>query len=237
MWGEIKVVFWETFIHKNFYHERRVLCTNKLSCCCLVAKFCLTNSFATVLWSVAIPGSSVHGIFLAGILEWVAIESSRPRDQTPVSCIAGGFFTTWVTREAPKGELILIKQYAIKRILLITFCQQIIKLGWNEQTVISKLLSVTHCVLMDTQSDWVRKTTYKDKGRPRRPIRVYLLIIQEADHFNFIHSLSDNINSKNGKMLQFLNVILIPKEENTRRKEDRGAFYSGIQMQKCSTKY
>ena len=129
------------------------------------------------------------------------------------------------------------KQYAIKRILLITFCQQIIKLGWNEQTVISKLLSVTHCVLMDTQSDWVRKTTYKDKGRPRRPIRVYLLIIQEADHFNFIHSLSDNINSKNGKMLQFLNVILIPKEENTRRKEDRGAFYSGIQMQKCSTKY
>ena len=39
------------------------------------------------------PGSSVHGILQARILEWVAIalsrESSRPRDQTQVSCIAG----------------------------------------------------------------------------------------------------------------------------------------------------
>ena len=42
------------------------------------------------------PGSSVHGILQARILEWVAIPffrgSSRPRDQTQVSCIAGGFF-------------------------------------------------------------------------------------------------------------------------------------------------
>ena len=38
------------------------------------------------------PGSSVHGISQARILEWVAIlfskESSQPRDQTHVSCIA-----------------------------------------------------------------------------------------------------------------------------------------------------
>ena len=37
------------------------------------------------------PGSSVHGILQARILEWVAIsfsrESSQPRDQTQVSCI------------------------------------------------------------------------------------------------------------------------------------------------------
>ena len=46
------------------------------------------------------PGSSVHGIFLAQILEWVAMssckESSWPRDQTCVSwdsCTAGRFFT------------------------------------------------------------------------------------------------------------------------------------------------
>ena len=36
------------------------------------------------------PGSSVHGILQARILEWVLISSSRgssrPRDQTPVSC-------------------------------------------------------------------------------------------------------------------------------------------------------
>ena len=49
------------------------------------------------------PVSSVHGILQARILEWVAISfsrgSSRPRDQTPVSCIAGRFFTIWATRE------------------------------------------------------------------------------------------------------------------------------------------
>ena len=47
------------------------------------------------------PGSSVHGILQARILEWVAMPSSRgssqPRNQNFVSCdscIAGGFFTT-----------------------------------------------------------------------------------------------------------------------------------------------
>ena len=43
------------------------------------------------------PGSSVHGILQARILEWVAFHfsggSSRPRDQTRISCIAGRFFT------------------------------------------------------------------------------------------------------------------------------------------------
>ena len=42
------------------------------------------------------PGSSVHGILQARILEWVAIsfsrESSEPRDRTQVSCIAGRRF-------------------------------------------------------------------------------------------------------------------------------------------------
>ena len=47
----------------------------------------------------SLPGSSVHGILQARILEWVAIPfstgSSWPRDWTWVSCIAGRFFTVW----------------------------------------------------------------------------------------------------------------------------------------------
>ena len=43
------------------------------------------------------------------ILEWVAYPfssgSSRPRNRTGVSCIAGGFFTSWATREALKSCL------------------------------------------------------------------------------------------------------------------------------------
>ena len=46
----------------------------------------------------------VHGILQVRILEWVAFPfsrgSSQPGDQTQVSCITGGFFTIWVTREA-----------------------------------------------------------------------------------------------------------------------------------------
>ena len=43
------------------------------------------------------PGSSVHPVLQARVLEWVVMPSSRgssqPRDRTQVSCIAGGFFT------------------------------------------------------------------------------------------------------------------------------------------------
>ena len=51
-----------------------------------------------------LPGSSVHGILQARILEWVAITfsrgSSQPRHRTQVSHIAGVFFTIRATREA-----------------------------------------------------------------------------------------------------------------------------------------
>ena len=47
---------------------------------------------------------TVHGILQARIVEWVVFlfyrGSSQPRDRTQVSCIAGGFFTNQVTREA-----------------------------------------------------------------------------------------------------------------------------------------
>ena len=49
------------------------------------------------------PGSSVHDIFQARVLEGVAISFSRasswPRDRSLVFCIAGRCFTIWVTRE------------------------------------------------------------------------------------------------------------------------------------------
>ena len=49
-------------------------------------------------------GSSVHGIFQARVLEWVAISFSRgsfqSRDRIWVSCIAGRRFTVWSSREA-----------------------------------------------------------------------------------------------------------------------------------------
>ena len=63
------------------------------------------------------PGSSVHGIHQARILDWVAVPFSKGFLQlwcrTQVSHIAGGFFTSWATREAQEytgvGSLFLLQ--------------------------------------------------------------------------------------------------------------------------------
>ena len=72
-----------------------------LAVLCLVIQSCLTLCDPM---DCSLPGSSVHGILQARILEWIAMPSFRgsswPRDQTQVSCIADGFFTIWATREA-----------------------------------------------------------------------------------------------------------------------------------------
>ena len=58
----------------------------------------VTQSWPTLFkpMNCSLPGSSVHAILQARILDWVAIcfsrGSSRPRDQTQVSSIAGRFF-------------------------------------------------------------------------------------------------------------------------------------------------
>ena len=51
----------------------------------------------------SLSGSSVHGVFQARVLEWIAIPfsrvSSQPRNRTQVSRIAGRRFTVWATME------------------------------------------------------------------------------------------------------------------------------------------
>ena len=65
-----------------------------------VAQSCLTICDPI---GCSLPGSSVHGIFQAIVLEWVAIsfsrESSQPRARTWVSRIVDRRFTVWATRE------------------------------------------------------------------------------------------------------------------------------------------
>ena len=65
-----------------------------------VAQSCLTLCNPM---DCSLPGSSVHGIFEARVLEWPAISfsrgSSRPRDWTQVFHIVGRSVTIWATRE------------------------------------------------------------------------------------------------------------------------------------------
>ena len=68
--------------------------------CCLVTKSYPTLCEPT---DCSLPGSSVHGISQARILEWVAISFSRgscqPRDRTWVSCIGRRILHCWATGE------------------------------------------------------------------------------------------------------------------------------------------
>ena len=82
----------------NLYFQSGSLTFCTPLCVCMLSHVQL---FASPWAKYSLPGSSVHGIFQARTLEWVAISSSSgsswPRDQTHVSCISlhwpGRFFT------------------------------------------------------------------------------------------------------------------------------------------------
>ena len=84
-----------------------------------VAQSCLTLCNPM---DCSLPGSSVHGILQARVLQWVAMPFSRgfsrPRDWTHVCCIAGRFFTIWATREAQNDHYIRLINRSTTSVLL-----------------------------------------------------------------------------------------------------------------------
>ena len=82
--------------------------------CYMLSCFSRVQLFAT-LWTTA-----HQAILQTRILEWVVIPFSRgsswPSYWTRVSCIAGGFFTIWATKEAPNDIKVLLKMnlYTLK---------------------------------------------------------------------------------------------------------------------------
>ena len=90
------------YSHSSYYSFYLWNAWKFLCMCVLIIQSCPT------LWDCRLPGSSVHGILQARILELVAIPfcrgSFRPRDWTWVSYIAGRFFTVWATTVVRKSE-------------------------------------------------------------------------------------------------------------------------------------
>ena len=76
----MRIKWTNTCIFNSIFHTANIQC---VMCMCLLC-ITLCNSMDCSLWS-----SSVHGIFQAIMLEWVAISSSmgssQPRDQTQIS--------------------------------------------------------------------------------------------------------------------------------------------------------
>ena len=73
----------------------------------------------------SLPGSSIHEIFQARVLVWVAISFSRgsvqPRDQTWVSHIVGRCFTIWAMREVLHSSRDWLNQKPSSHTLLSSF--------------------------------------------------------------------------------------------------------------------
>ena len=101
VWKADSFTVWVT---KEVHIQNNAMYNSKHSVCVhvyvLVTQLCQTLCHPT---DYSPPGSSVHGLSQARILEWVAIPSSRgysqTRDQTLASCTAGRFSTVWATRE------------------------------------------------------------------------------------------------------------------------------------------
>ena len=72
------------------------------------------------------PGSSVHGILQARILEWIAIpfsmESSQPWGWTWVSRIEGRFVTIWAPPGKPQKWYYMTTKARSQRLMLLLTC-------------------------------------------------------------------------------------------------------------------
>ena len=91
-------------------------------CVCAVDQSCLSLCDSV---DCSPPGSSVHGIFQARILEWVAISFSRgsswPRDWNHTSCFGRRILYHWGTREdhwLPIGRLKSYLPLRMKELLI-----------------------------------------------------------------------------------------------------------------------
>ena len=99
---------------------------------------------------------TVHGILPAKILEWVVFPfsrgSSQPKDRTPVSRIAGGFFTSWATREAQEKKTYCFFfnkcisrckhcPFLVSLIIYFCLCWVFVAAGWFSLAAVCRLLA------------------------------------------------------------------------------------------------
>ena len=114
----IKNVVFFYFIFKPFLPSKQCLKHKPgIHVCLAVQCVCL---FAP--YGLSLSGFFVHGIFLARILEWVALSSSGSslcREQTHVSCIAGGIFTTEPPGKSQHSLYCFLNKYCLLEFFLL----------------------------------------------------------------------------------------------------------------------
>ena len=136
--------------------------------CALLLQSCLTLCDPM---DCSPPGSSVHGILQASILEWVAMPFSRgsslPRDQTSVSCIGRWILYHCTTWEALSSQSPWI-------LLNCPLCKLPWGFRWEKLFISLPLLSSSHfCAMFQPQFkrwyvlstlNWPQRTLGGDSG-------------------------------------------------------------------------
>ena len=96
----------------------RIWPSSYMHCACSVTKLCPTLCDPI---DCSPPGSTVHGILQARILEWVVMPfsrgSSQPRDRTPASCIAGRFLTKLRGKPVVRADVLFCRMLAALTII------------------------------------------------------------------------------------------------------------------------
>ena len=116
-------------------------------CCAKLLQSCLTLYDPI---DCSPPGSSVHGIFQARILECVGIsfsrESSQPRDRTRGSRIVDRCFTVWATRKSEPIRL-------LKK--------------WKSLSLVQLFVTTVHGILQGRILEWVDIPFFRGSSGPR----------------------------------------------------------------------
>jgi len=124
---------------------------------------------------------TLHVIMQARIPEWVAFPfsrgSSQPRDQTQVSHIADGFFTSWATREVQEywsGTLYLLQWISLTQFFLMNYkCYVLFLLFYSAFQVVLVAKNLPANAADRNRFDpWIMKIPWK---RAWRPTPVFLL--------------------------------------------------------------
>ena len=120
--------------------------SGRACCCCLATKSC--PAFCNPL-DCNPPGSSVHGILQARILEWVAISFSRgsswPRDGSQVSYIGRQIFYHWATRFYCTAKWVSY-MHAYIPLCLDSLPMQVTTERWVESPVLHTGFSLVICL-------------------------------------------------------------------------------------------
>ena len=133
-----------------------------LHCVCMPGCFS-RDRLLVALWTVAYQAPLSSGILQARIQGWVAVPfsrgSSQPRDGIQISCIAGGVFTIWATREAPLVVLVIIYCNAkLSCPLCNSNSESLLPFTMQHDTSWTKLLCLL--LLSNTSSYWTLRLEY-----------------------------------------------------------------------------